>query len=107
MLDYTGLTWVIASINNAARLMGRKPKIYLYTAMLNSVSFGQIIDFVDGICYTLHTDKDVESFKSINRLLLKGAYITNNKSLRLNLFSDMEKKLEGIDLSMWKVKHME
>jgi pyruvate formate-lyase activating enzyme-like uncharacterized protein len=73
-------------------------KIYLYTAKTdNTADFLSVLNDINGICLTLHEQKDVETFKKLN---LKME--TQNKSLRLNIFEGID--IEGIDLSKWIVK---
>ena len=51
---------------------------------------------------TLHGQEDVEDFKFLNGMILKGGRLIGNKSLRLNVFKGVD--LTGIDLSRWQVK---
>ena len=95
-------------ILKAAEFQGYKPKIWLYTSRINTKNFSSILSFADGVCFTPHSAADVASFKEVNDALLKGEWCElENFSLRLNLFTEQEKLLEGEDLSLWKVKHME
>ena len=75
--------------------------IYLYTAKTNNIpDFIDVLNYVDGICITLHTQADVKPFKVLNAYLLhKYRYA---KSLQLNVFRDI--KLENFDPPRWKVK---
>ncbi len=74
--------------------------IYLYTAISYSALFLDILQYVDGICLTIHEQKDILSFNTLNEILIETAI--KNKSLRLNIFSNI--KLGNVDLNKWNVK---
>lgn len=76
--------------------------IILYTAKLNNCYvFFKILNLVDGITLTLHTQRDSLVFGMLNDRLLKVGNEAG-KSLRLNIFKGID--TDGKDLSMWKVK---
>ena len=99
---------IIQSIRNIHLLQGTTTKIYIYTSIADKKSFYPVLDKVDGIVYTPHSKKDVESFLEINKVLLTDPSITEGKSMRLNLFADIKAFIpENTDLSKWQVKDME
>ena len=103
---------ICTSIRSAAELQGYKPKIWLYTAKLDPLTFDLIANVVDGMCYTPHSAADVADFKGVNRHLLRNkenlsAHFLNNFSLRLNIFKPEAELLKDEDLSLWRVKPME
>ena len=89
-----------------------KAKIILYTAKLDfSIETALTLLFIDGITLTLHTQKDVEIFKDLQKNVdvLNGVQVDNifkglllNKSKRLNVFKNVN--IENIDTSGWTVK---
>lgn len=86
------------------------PKIYVYTSIASFVFLKMILNVVDGIVLTPHSERDVQRFISTNRSL--GIYLKYYKnlhpSLRLNLFKNIKDMLpKDIDLSLWQVKDME
>ena len=99
------ICFIISTIRNAARLQGYEPKICLYTSRLNIVTFNKILDYVDEIHYTPHSEGDINNFKGINRNLNRSYYHLYNKSLILNLSELNKELLEEEDLSNWKVNY--
>jgi hypothetical protein len=78
-------------------------KVYLYTAEVQKAEriIALLIDVLDGITLTLHHQRDVKSFLSLNkRLILIDGF---NRSLRLNVFKGVEIPSDT-DLSLWQVK---
>ena len=77
--------------------------IILYTAMVRKPeTLLIVVNQLDGMTLTLHGQEDVEDFKFLNGMILKGGRLIGNKSLRLNVFKGVD--LTGIDLSRWQVK---
>lgn len=73
-------------------------KIFVYTAKLDTPCEVLIIlDYSDGMCVTLHEQKDVEHFVELDRQLTQLWEHPNcsfpSKSLRLNVF-------EGVDINL-------
>ena len=96
MLDPYLVIRVATDITNNSEAL-----VYLYTAKSKPIStFITLVYCVDGICLTLHEQKDVGPFIELNEQLDKEPY--NKKSLRLNIFKGIELGL--CDLSKWKVK---
>jgi organic radical activating enzyme len=82
-------------------------KIYMYTAKVDRlISILAVLKILDGITVTLHTKKDINSFKRFNECLdyhrEKGFDDYINKSFRLNVFKGID--ISDIDTSAWKVK---
>lgn len=78
-------------------------KIFIYTALADGVS--AVLPHVDGIVYTPHSIKDIDSFLKLNRTIGLFPETVNGKSLRLNLFSNMKSLIpDSTDLSHWQVK---
>lgn len=75
--------------------------IYLYTATNNVTAFLDILQYVDGICLTIHEQRDVQPFKILNKILM--TINTSGRSLRLNIFHNII--LGNINLIKWKVKN--
>ena len=89
---------------------GYTPKIYVYTAVCDSMYLYIGLKSVDGVVLTPHNERDVNRFLAFNESLLNNPYYKDytEKSLRLNLFKDIKKMIpEGTDLSLWQVKDME
>lgn len=74
-------------------------KIYVYTAEVYDLGgIFDLLDIIDGLTVTLHTQKDVKNFLDLNNIMGE----IPDKSLRLNIF-------EGVDIGrgefpQWKIK---
>ena len=81
------------------KVINPNTKIYLYTAYIeNTAIVRNIITLIDGICITLHEQKDVEPF----RILVSSSSFPG-KSLRLNVFRGVHLG-DDINTAGWKVK---
>lgn len=90
------------------KAMGINCKIFVYTAIADIEPFLTVLELVDGIVYTPHRKEDIEDFIKLNHKLLQDPSVTEDKSMRLNLFADMKALIpDGTDLSKWQVKDME
>lgn len=79
--------------------------IYLYTAKVNNIlDTITVLDAVDGITLTLHENKDIVDFYSLNHILEYYQHFVNpnTKSLRLNVFDKV--KINRENYPMWEVK---
>lgn len=77
--------------------------IVLYTAKCDEpIKLFGLLDILDGITLTLHTQKDVEPFMYFNKIVQGLAPLSAVKSLRLNVFKGIN--LSGLDLVYWKGK---
>lgn len=72
-------------------------KIFVYSAHSRIID---VLDYIDGLTFTLHDQKDVPLFDLLNLALYES---DKEKSLRLNIFKGI-KLPDDIDLSFWKVK---
>lgn len=72
--------------------------IYVYTAMSSVVPY--FLSVANGVTLTLHNPLDVESFKELNKYLIRN--MKQFKSLRLNVFKGVD--ISDMDLSLWKVQ---
>jgi len=73
--------------------------IYIYTAEPNYNVFFEILNLVDGICFTIHDNFELKKFKQIDI----GLSIRRiNKSMRLNIFKDIE--IGELKYGGWKIK---
>lgn len=100
------------SIRRVLSTMGLKTKIYVYTAICEQERLSCVLNHVDGIVLTPHKKEDIEPFKKFNELVDASNSVLSNsiykeKSPRLNLFPDIKKHLEGVDLQWWQVKDIE
>lgn len=89
---------------------GYTPKIYVYTAVCDSLQLCLGLKHLDGVVLTPHNRSDVNKFLAFNDSLLNNPYYKGfeEKSLRLNLFKNIKEMIpEGTDLSLWQVKDME
>lgn len=83
-------------------------KFYLYTSVADPYRFLNVLDMVDGVVLTPHNQQDVVALWTLNKFLLSRPVLTQNKSLRLCLFSDIREMLPPeMDLSLWKIKNIE
>ena len=88
------------------------PKIYVYTSRCSMYGLFNIW-LADGFVLTPHNNQDVNFFVDFNDYLLRTNMLEKYdkdkpKSLRLNLFKDINEMLpEDIDLHLWKVKDMQ
>lgn len=94
------------AIKNANMLVyHHEVSVFVYTALADYIL--TVLPHVDGVVYTPHSKKDIESFLKTNRTIGLFSETVRNKSLRLNLFGDMKKLLPAnTDLSHWQVKDM-
>lgn len=103
---------LVRNIKTIQYIMGiEQSKFYLYTALPEQVgsvhNMARLAYHFDGMCITPHTQRDVEVF---NRLIPEISHnLVSGCSMRINLFADVRKMLDNVDvdLSGWKVKHME
>jgi len=93
---------LVIDIINKIRIENPLAKIYMYTAFIFTVRSLEILNLLDGITVTLHTQSDVKKFKWFNNHLF---FSTKNfyKSLRLNIFNGI-KLSKYINLNNWQVK---
>ena len=79
--------------------------VFIYTALADGIL--TILPHVDGVVYTPHSEKDIESFLKANRTIGLFPETVKNKSLRLNLFANMKALIpQSADLSHWQIKDM-
>lgn len=92
------------SIKNSNKLAySNDVRGFIYTALADDIL--NILPRVDGVVFTPHSEKDIESFLKANRIMGLFPETVINKSLRLNLFSNMKSLIpESTDLSHWQVK---
>ncbi len=78
-------------------------KIYLYTAKIDNVNqLSGILNFIDGITVTLHSEEDVEYFEELDKFLWSNqSYYASRKSFRLNVFKGIS---IGCLSKLWEVK---
>lgn len=99
---------LIESIRTLHKVSGWDSKIFVYTAIASAWQTCDIILASDGIVATPHTEADLKRFCELNAMLLRQRYVTEGKSLRLNLFPEVKKLLpHDMDLSLWKIKEMQ
>lgn len=103
-----------SSITALQNAMGINPsRLYLYTSLPAEIDGWSNLSWVaywfNGICITPHTKRDVETFIDTISSTTFARLLANRCSMRLNLFADVRKLIEDsdIDLSDWKIKHME
>ncbi len=89
----------VLSVISKIKQENSRAAIYLYTALTKRV-YG-FLSNVDGIVLTIHEQKDVPSFITLNNFIKKNKK-SKHSSLRLNIFKDID--LGDADLSLWKVK---
>lgn len=110
LLYVNKLCTLVDSIRTVTSTMGIEPKLYVYTSVCDWMKLSEVIDHVDGVVLTPHNRESVEAFKESNELINAYTILVNNpfnnKSLRLNLFPDIEKYIKDEDLSRWQVKEM-
>jgi len=82
-----------------------KRKVYIHTSL--PWEFLEIIEYIDGVTYTLYTNEDVKEFVAMNHYmnasLKKDYHNLRSKSLRLKIFKGVELP-KPIDLSLWNVE---
>ncbi len=104
---------LLSTLRQQAEYTSFTPKLYLYTALpkmsgyAGYYHFVNILDKLDGVVVTPHTVKDVEEFKRINAQILCAKDRFREKSLRLNIFPEVKKYLEAVDLSVWQIKEIQ
>lgn len=99
---------IVKSIRSLDLLTGRTRKIYAYTARFSIGELDLLLFHLDGIVATPHTPSDLAHFIAFNRRLFATLPPDHHKSLRLNLFPEIEKLLTpDIDLSLWQIKKMQ
>jgi len=78
-------------------------EIIVYSAKTDSLrAWEWTLRKLDGATITLHETRDIKDFARLNEFLLSRPDLTRDKSLRLNVFKGIP--LNGMDLSLWKVK---
>lgn len=91
---------IISDIRHIEQYTGKHKRVYLYTSKMPK---DDILDLVDGICYTPHSKKDAEDF-----IRERERVESMSISLRLNVFPEVENYLpKDSELPQWKVKHMQ
>ena len=76
--------------------------IWVYTAKIdNPISVYGVLLEVDGMCVTLHEQRDVSVFR--NLLTWLPPAILKQRSMRLNVFAGVN--IENIDVGDWDVKY--
>jgi hypothetical protein len=78
--------------------------VYLYTATYNPLSLQYVLGKLNGVCITLHEQKDLPAFEAMI------PYITANpeKSYRLNVFGEVDiRHVRMPDVANFRLKHME
>jgi hypothetical protein len=83
-----------------------KAPVYMYTAKTDdTLALLNILSFLDGLCVTLHGQKDVAPFIAFQARLLKHEWLWGIKpSLRLNVFKGVT--MRGVDTTGWEVKRI-
>lgn len=77
--------------------------IYIYTAKTDDLkTFFDILDMVDGVCLTLHDQKDAVRFIGLHGVVLGSTQRLRGKSLRLNIFKGVKTHIDPS--STWVVK---
>lgn len=89
----------LLNISKTKRLIGEiknlfSPEIYLYTSLV----FGDIVDFVDGVTYTIHKTSDLGDFELNNDFLLNSK---SKGSFFLNVFHEVNFKPDEYNLTRW------
>ena len=86
---------------HAVCLFPAQTRIFLYTAKVDDLPATlEVMDVLDGLTLTLHTQDDVAPFLALNEALgLEYRHL----SLRLNVFKGIVVP-EDVDISQWKVK---
>ncbi len=80
-------------------------KIYMYTAKSKrALDIIAMLNVLDGITLTLHTQEDLFGFMKLNDWLCMMRETLRDKSFRLNVFKGVVVDHHHIDLSMWSVK---
>lgn len=94
---------IVEELVRYLRKVSPNAKIYLYTAYIeNTDMVMNIINIIDGICITLHEQKDVEPFKILVEDMSSSSFF--GKSLRLNVFRGVHMGGDDINTAGWKVK---
>jgi len=74
-------------------------KKYLYTAGTSQPEkLFEVLQLLDGLTYTIHTEEDVDDFIVFNNILMKNNI---KKSLWLNVFNNIEIKISS---SNWNIR---
>jgi organic radical activating enzyme len=100
----------LISLLKKAKKLKSKPKLYLYMSITNPIYENDILNLVDGIHYTLHSDcssGDVTMFENFQNYL-NSYKKTVYKSFRLHIFPDISTKInllpyvwDRIDFKTW------
>lgn len=109
MLYPENLERLCKSIREVTAQMGRKPKIYLYTARCSWRNFERAINhYVDGVVFAPHSKDDIAFFREINNNLLKKVRYGYEieQSLRLKVFPEVRDALPE-NLKCWQVQASE
>lgn len=82
-------------------------KIIVYTAETRcKYTILYLLQIIDGITLTLHSSKDIKSFIELNNLLLQNKELIKDKSLRLNIFKEVNFHPEDEnDFNLWVIKN--
>lgn len=81
------------------KTLDKDTSVFIYSAMIKNPEVHlSLLNYIDGLTLTLHEPEDVTDFIILNNSFKN----LKNKSLRLNVFKGIN--LDGIDLSLWKVK---
>lgn len=98
---------LVKSLRMITEAQGLSPKIFIYTSIADRMKFFDVLKVVDGVVLTPHSIHDVREFSETNYFLTQNRKLSEGKSLRLNLFDDIQKIIpSSMDLSIWQIKHM-
>jgi hypothetical protein len=99
---------VIATINNISVItdyMGITPKFYLYTSICKPSIWNDLLTYVNGITYTVHTRENAHelvqllcTLRDLNNgydSILPNLGLVNSKSIRLNLFPEAKDLIDS------------
>lgn len=92
-----GINQIIRLIKKI-RKQNKYCKIYIHSA---DYRISDCLDFIDGLTFTIHKQKDVYDFTFLNNALFEE---DKEKSLRLYLMPRVELS-EDINLNFWQIKH--
>jgi len=91
--------WVISTICKIRK--ETSAKVIMYSAKCDEyLAFLAVLSLLDGVTLTLHEQRDVGPYISLQNILL--LHPQANKSLRLNVFQGVN--LDGVNTQGWKVK---
>lgn len=105
------MLYPVATIALVSKIKVTYPKktVYVYTADITNITqVMSLLNVSDGITVTLHEPKDLEDFYAFNKYLRLVIPAIKQKSLRLNVFSDIKVDTTWHDMdevmSLWKIK---